>query len=477
MDSAKHHFLDTFFYPRSIAVIGAGRSPDTLNFNLVGNLVNLKFGGRIYPVNPNADEILGLKAYPDLRSIEADIDLAVVAVPATKALEAVKDCVAKRVKCLTLVPGGFSEIGEDGKKLQNEIFDLLRESKIRAIGPNTLSPINSRNNLVISFSRVEKLPQGKLSLIFQSGLYEPRLRWLFWDFHIHLSKLIDLGNKMDVNEVEVLEYLSQDTETGCIAMHLESIAGDPKEFMQLLQSTTRDKPVVVLKSGRTEEGAKAASSHTGAIIRSSDAVVEAALRQSGAIRAQGLDEFFDLAKIFEYLPPLKKNRISVATGSGGEGVIATDLCRTNGFTLAQLSSQTKTKLRSVFPPWDIGVNPLDIGVCSQFNWGTNIRNIFLEAIADDHDVDCLALSLDWLNGSAIDIDKLVEPFREVIRRDKPVVTWITDPHVGKEVVEQLELNRIPVYTSAERAIGALGAFYRYHRFKGMTEWREGGEEP
>jgi len=465
MDNAKHHFLDTFFYPESVAVIGAGRSPDTLNFNLVSNLVNLKFVGRIYPVNPNAEEILGLKAYPDLRSIEADIDLAVVAVPATKTLEAVRDCVAKKVKCLTLVPGGFSEIGEGGKKSQNEILALLREHKIRAIGPNTLSPINSRNNLVISFSRVEKLPQGKLSFIFQSGLYEPRLGWLLSDFHLRLSKLIDLGNKMDINEVDALEYLSRDPETGCIAMHLESIAGDPRDFIQLLKSTTKEKPVVVLKSGRTEEGARAASSHTGAIIRSSDAVVEAALRQSGAIRAQGLDDFFDLAKVFEYLPPLKKNRIAVATGSGGEGVIATDLCRLHGFTMAQLSTQTKTKLRSVFPPWDIGVNPLDVGVCSQFNWGTNIRSIFLEAIADDRDVDCLALSLDWLAGASINPDEFVGPFCELIRRGKPVVTWITDPGMGKELVEQLELSRIPVYTSAERAIRSLAALYRYHRLK------------
>jgi acyl-CoA synthetase (NDP forming) len=270
---------------------------------------------------------------------------------------------------------------------------------------------------------------------------------------------------MDINEVDVLEYLSRDSETGCIAVHLESIAGDPRDFIQLLKSTTKEKPVVVLKSGRTEEGARAASSHTGAIIRSSDAVVEAALRQSGAIRAQGLDDFFDLAKVFEYLPPLKKNRISVATGSGGEGVIATDLCRTNGFTMAQLSTQTKTKLRSVFPPWDIRVNPLDVGVCSQFNWGTNIRSIFLEAIADDRDVDCLALSLDWLAGASINPDEFVGPFCELIRRGKPVVTWITDPGMGKELVEQLELSRIPVYTSAERAIRSLAALYRYHRLK------------
>lgn len=467
MSNEKHHFLDTFFYPKSAAVVGAARSPGTLNFQLLSNLVNLKFTGKIYPVNPNAEEILGLKSYPDLLSIEEEVDLAVIAVPANRTLEIVRDCVAKKVKFVTLVPGGFSEIGEQGKTLQDEIFSLLRCNGIRAIGPNTLTPINSRNNLAISFHPLEKLPRGKLSLIFQSGLYEPRFNWLLSGFNLFVSKIIDLGNKMDINEIDALEYLSQDPETKAVALHLESIAGDAKEFMQLLKRTTKEKPVIVLKSGRTAKGAKAASSHTGAIIKSSDHVFDVALKQSGAIRVQALDDFFDFAKIFEYLPPLKKNRIAVATGSGGEGVIATDLCQLNGFVMAQLSPETCSKLRSVFPPWDIPVNPFDAGVCSQFNWGTDANAVFLDALAADPNVDCVALATQIHQHMRADPHQFVKPFCKVVRNGKPMVTWVTDPSVGREFVNQLESNRIPVYTSAERAIRALSALHYYYATKNI----------
>ncbi|GAH30512.1 unnamed protein product, partial [marine sediment metagenome] len=187
MSGVKQHFLDLFFYPESVAVVGASENAKTANFYLVSNLVNLKFPGKIYPINPSTEEILGLKAYPDLKSIEGDIDLAVISVPASKTLDIVRDCVAKRVKGLTIVAGGFSETGTKGRGAQDEILSLLTESGIRAIGPNALSPINTSNNLVIGFGPVDKLPQGHLSFIFQSGLYQPRLNWLVSSFNLHLS--------------------------------------------------------------------------------------------------------------------------------------------------------------------------------------------------------------------------------------------------------------------------------------------------
>jgi acyl-CoA synthetase (NDP forming) len=460
MSNGRRHFLDLFFHPKSVAVAGASRNPATANFRLVSNLVNLKFPGRVYPVNPNATEILGLKAYPNMRSIEDDIDLAVISVPAALTLDIVKDCIAKKVKGITIVAGGFSEVGTLGKNVQDEILRLLRTSGIRAIGPNALSPINTRNNFVIGFMPAERLPQGNLSFIFQSGLYEPRLNWLVTHFHLYLNKVIDCGNKMDTNETDALEYLAQDTETKVIAIHTESIAGDARKFIKLLENTTKQKPVIVLKSGRTEAGAKAALSHTGAIIKSSDTVFNTVLKQAGAIRVQGLDDFFDLAKVFEYLPPLKGNRIAVSTLSGGEGVIATDFCQLNGFTMAELSPRIHEKLRSVFPPWDIPVNPLDTGVASQFHSGVDIHSIFLNACAEDPNVDCAATSLpvSSMNQPA----ELTKATTELRRRGKPVVFWTIDPVQDKEIINQLEMNRIPVFPSAERAIRALGAMYRYN---------------
>ena len=460
MSKGERHFLDFFFYPESVAVVGASRNPGTPNFYLVPNLVKLKFPGKIYPVNPNAEEIMGLKVYPDLKSIEGDIDLVVISVPASKTLDIVRDCVAKRVKGVTLIAGGFSETGEGGRRLQDEISSLLKENGIRAIGPNALSPINTRNNFIIGFGPTEKLPRGWLSFVFQSGLYQPRLNWLLSDFNLYLSKLIDLGNKIDVNEVDALEYLAQDPETKVIAIHMESIAGDARKFMQLLKDTTREKPVIVLKTGRTAAGAKAASSHTGAIIKSSDAIVDAALKQSGAIRAQGLDEFFDLAKIFEYLPPLQKNRVAVATFPGGEGVIVADLCHFNGLTLAELSPETHSKLRSVFPTWDIPVNPFDMGVSAQFYNVVDVYGVLLDALADDPNVDCLAIQTGGLFLAAS--EQLVKMFSDVVKKGKPVVIWTIDPVQGREMTQQLESKRIPVYPSAERAIKALSALYRYH---------------
>ena len=460
MSDGNQHFLDLFFHPKSVAIVGASRNPSTLHFHLVSNLVKLKFPGKIYPVNPNADEILGLKAYPDVNSIAGDVDLVVICVPASKVLDIVRDCVAKRVKGVTIISGGFSEGGAEGKKAQDEILHLLRENGIRAVGPNALSPINARNNFIIGFGPAEELPQGELSFIFQSGLYQPRLNWLLSNFHLYLSKLIDLGNKMDINEVDALEYLAQDPETKVIALHLESIAGDARKFMQLLKDTTREKPVIVLKSGRTAAGAKAASTHTGAMIKSSDAIYDVALKQSGAIRVQGLDEFFDLAKIFEYLPPLKNNRVVMSIFSGGEGVIATDFCQFNGLTLAELSPKTCDKLRPVFPPWDISVNPFDMGVSMQFYNTTHVYEVLLGALADDPNVDCLAIQVGGLHPT--DIEQLARLFSGVIERGKLLVTWQIDPVRGREMTKQLELRRVPVYPSAERAIRALGALYRYH---------------
>ena len=462
MSKRNSHFLEKFFYPESVAVVGATTNKKSVNYYLVPNLVRLGYAGKIYPVNLNATEMFGLKAYPDVKSIEGDVDFVAISVPYTQALDVVKDCIAKKVKCITIIAGGFSEAGAGGKRAQEEILSLVKTNGIRVVGPNALSPINTANNFAIGFGPIKWLPRGGLTFIFQSGLYQTRFNWLLSSFGLRLAKLIDLGNKMDITEVDVLEYLAQDSSTKVVAMHMESIAGDASKFTRLLRQVAREKPVIVLKSGRTEAGARAASSHTGAIIRSSDKVVDVALKQAGAIRAQGLDEFFDLAKAFEYLPPLKNNRIAVACFSGGEGVVTVDSCQVNGLTLAELSQETQEKLRAIFPPWgDIPVNPLDTGVCFQFHDFMETWEILLNTLIDDPNVDCLAVQT--VAFSPPTVEHLVKLFSEIVKRGKPVVTWLGDPLTGAEMAREFEANGMPVFSSSERAVKALAALYHYYK--------------
>jgi len=458
---AKWHFLDSFFYPSSVAIVGASRSPLTLNYNLVSNLVKLGFRGEIYPVNPNADEILGTKAYARLKDIDSEIDLVVSAVPAHMTLDIVKQCAEKRVKGVVLVAGGFSEANERGRRVQDEIAHLLKQAGIRAIGPNALSPINTANNLVVSFLPVERLTRGGVSFVFQSGLYDPKLNWILSDFHLGISKLIDLGNKMDINEVDALEYLAQDLDTKVIAMHLETLKGGGKKFMQLLDNTSKAKPIVVLKSGRSTAGAKAAASHTGSMAKESNIVFDAVLRQSRVVGAQTLDDFFDFAKAFGLLTPPSGNRIVVASLSGGEGVIATDICQQNGFSMAKPNGRTFGRLKPFFPPWEIPLNPFDIGVCTQFHPTDEVYSVFLESMVGDENVDCLIVGLPPFFPS-LGTDKALRPFLLGKEKGKPVVVW---PHAMTDslhaVVEELELNGVPVYPSVTRAIRALSVVYKY----------------
>ena len=194
MENIADHFLHRFFYPESVALIGASGNPLRINHHLIANLIKLGYKGRIYPINPKEVEILGIKAYPDIKSVGEVVDLAVIAVSQTQTPGLLKECIDKGIRRVVLVAGGFSEIGAEGRRIQGEMARLVRQSGIRTIGPNALSPINPRTGLAVSFHPLERLLTGGLSLIFQSGLYEPRLHWLFHDFNLHLNKLIDLGN-------------------------------------------------------------------------------------------------------------------------------------------------------------------------------------------------------------------------------------------------------------------------------------------
>jgi acetate---CoA ligase (ADP-forming) len=465
MEDIGSHFLHRFFYPESVALIGASNNVMRRNYNLVGNLQKLGYQGRIYPVNPKENEILGLKSYPNVSSIEEVVDLAVIAVAQAQTPAILQECIAKGICRVVLVAGGFSEIGAEGKAVQQQMKELVREHNVRAIGPNALSPINPRVNFAVSFNPIEMIPVGGLSLIFQSGLYEPRLRWLFSDANLHLNKLIDLGNKMDLNEVDALSYLVHDPLSRVIGIHLESIEGDGQRFLDLIgEAATLGKPVVVLKSGRTAEGARAAASHTGVIVQGNDLIFDGILKQLGAIRAYTIEEFFDLARALERFGSLsmRGNRVAVATLPGGEAVVMTDLVPQAGMAMAKVTERTLQRLRSVFPPWDILANPFDLGVTLQFGDPLKVYQTLVESMVADPNVDALHIQIP--DRVFVLPKEVFTLFAKAPEAGKPLVFWVAGVQPGtQEALRGLEELRMPVFPGPEKALRALAALYRLSR--------------
>ncbi len=466
MEDITEHFLHKFFYPESVALIGASANPMRPSYNLVGNQVKLGFQGRMYPVHPTEKEILGKKIYPSVTSIEEVVDLAVIAVGQAQTPKILQECVEKGIRRVVLVAGGFSETGEAGRKVQQQMRELVKQSGIRAIGPNALSPINPRHNFAISFHSIEQLKTGGLSLIFQSGLYEPRLRWMFSTFNLHLNKLIDLGNKMDLNEVDALSYLVFDPTTRVIGLHLESIEGEGRQFLDLIhQASALGKRVVVLKSGRTEEGAKAAASHTGVMVKGNDLVLDRLLKQCGAIRAYTIEEFFDLARALERFGPLtlKGDRIAVATLPGGEAVIMTDLVQQEGLKMAKTNEGTLKKLKPIFPPWEVSANPFDLGVALQFNDSIRVYETLVAAMSEDENVDAIHLQIP--DQILILPKEYFKMFHRAPARGKPLALWVAGLESGThETLQWLEEQGIPVFPTPEKAIRALSALHQLSVF-------------
>lgn len=460
------NILHRFFYPRSVAIVGATSNPTSNNFNMVKNLVSLGYQGRIYPINPKEESINNIKCYKTVDEIDDFIDLVVISVSVRNVLDVVKGLDGRKVGGVVVVTGGFSETGEKGQKLQAEIADILKQQGIRATGPNALSPINSRNGFAICFTEVKRLPPGNVSFIFQSGMYEPRFNWIVSDFHLKIAKLIDLGNKMDLTEVDALEYLMYDEDTEVLCIHLEAMKGGGRRFYQLLKEATKLKPVIILKGGRSEAGAKAAMSHTGSIARANDVVFDAAMKQAGVTRAETLDDFFYLAKAFSYLPLPRGNRIAVATFPGGEAVLTTDACSQYGLIMAKPGHKSYERLKGSFPPWEIGLNPYDLGVVYPFHPLQNHHEAFVQTMAEDENVDCLALELPsdlWPFKSTDSCSKFII----AAERGKPLALWaLAMLKFNDEITDYLEEHRMPVFPSAAITIKCLSALYNYSMWRG-----------
>jgi len=288
--------------------------------------------------------------------------------------------------------------------------------------------------------------------------------------------MLDMGNKMDINEVDALEYFSGDEDTKVIAMHIESLKGNVNDFFALLKSVSRKKPTIILKSGRTPAGSKAAASHTGSLALENDLIFDGMIQQTSAIRAQNMDEFFDLAKSFEFLDLPKGKKLAIITLSGGEGVMATDSCEMNGLEPASLSQNTYQRLKEIYPPWEIPLNPFDAGVCMEFHL-SDLITFFetLTAIPQDENVDCAIMQMptnliatprtnpDFPENMMETMgEQFIQWLVSVKKYGKPFAMWCsTMDSQEMELVEMLEARSLPVFQSSERAIKSFSAMYRY----------------
>lgn len=350
--------LETFFQPKSVAVIGASASPEKLGHAVLKNAVESGYTGKLYPINPKATEILGYKAYPTIQSLPETPELAVVVIPYPHVPAAIEDCGKKGVPSVVVISAGFREAGMEGMQREVEVLTLAKQYNIRLIGPNCLGLINAYLPLNVTFAAGTP-PKGPIAFMSQSGaLGTAILDWSLAGSRIGFSKFVSLGNKADVSEIDLMQAWVEDPNTRVILAYSEGLPNG-QEFMRVAREVSRKKPIVVVKSGVTAAGSRAVSSHTGSLAGSEQAY-KAAFRQAGVLRAETMQDLFDYALGFAYQPLLKGNRIAIVTNAGGPGILCTDALERAGMTIARLEPDTTHKLQEFLPDAASAANPVDV---------------------------------------------------------------------------------------------------------------------
>lgn len=369
--------FDKFFYPKTICIIGASSKPKSLGYELTKSVLEYGYTGKLFLVNPKADEIFGIKCFPTISEINENIDLAILMVPKSFVEESLIELLNKKVEAIILITAGFKETGNAGAEAEKRIIELIKKSEARLVGPNCMGIINSHSQIKMNATFVAEKPQrGNLAFCSQSGAIGAAVLNSLRETDIRFGHFISVGNKADVNELDLLDYWNNNDDIKVMCFYLESFV-DGEGFIKYFNNNQINKPVIILKGGRTESGIKAASSHTGAIA-SSDKVVDSVLKQFGIIRVDDLNDMFNTAKGFEDFPIPKGNRVAIVTNAGGPAILTVDSLEKNCLTLAELSETTRDNLRNIVHPEGSVNNPVDLlpgGSAEQFK---SVVEILLE---------------------------------------------------------------------------------------------------
>ena len=454
------HELETFFKPKSIAVVGASKNSTKIGHAALKNILISDYECKLYPINLKEREILGLKCYQKLTDVRGKIDLVLVSVPAKIVPQIIKECVLKNVKNVIIISSGFSEAGN--YKLEYEIKKIAEKSMMRILGPNTMGYKNASDSLDASF--VFGVPRkGNLALISQSGALGIGMIYLANNEFVGVSKIIGVGNKLDIDDDDLIDYFSQDPETKVIGLYIEGVKNG-RAFMNSIKAC--NKPVLVVKAGRTSAGARATVSHTGSMA-GSDKIYSAAIKQAGGIRCRDLVELFDMARALAGQPPANGNRIGIIANGGGLGILLTDACEANGLTIPKLSPKTYKKIDKILPDLVKPNNPVDLVADAGFYRYETCTKALLE----DPKIDGIIVAS--VHGGYARPREFTGAILKMIRErklhkthKKPILgTWVG----GKEfedLVFDLKSAGVPIYPSSWRtARSMLGLYLEGMRIK------------
>jgi acetyl coenzyme A synthetase (ADP forming)-like protein len=438
--------LDTIFRPESVALIGASKVAGKVGYSLLKNIKEGGYTGKIYPVNPTAQEILGIKVYPDIKSIPDNLDLVVFMIPPKAIVSSIQDCAEKKAKFIVVISAGFKEVGAEGAILEKQLKEQADAYGIRIVGPNCLGVIDTKAKFNASFAADMPLT-GDISIISQSGaLLTAILDWALAN-DMGFSKFVSLGNKADLNEADFIEYLADDPDTKVILGYIEGVA-DGKAFIEKAYKASKKKPVILIKAGGTKVGARASSSHTGTLA-GSDAAFDAAFKQSGVIRARTIEELFDIGKLLESQPLPGDGGLAIITNAGGPGIITADATERADIRLAHISDESVLALKKVLPPSAAFGNPFDIigdALADRYKSAIDI-------IMNDKDVGGIFVLLTPQDMTEIEktADIVVDASKHT---DKPILAGFMGGRDVGRGIKILNNGKVPNYVFPESAVRA-----------------------
>lgn len=453
--------LSKFFYPESVAIIGATSKEGKVGRAILENFIS-RFKGRIYPVNPQYDEVLGLKCYRKISDLPETPDLGVIAIPAPRVPESLRELGEKGCRAVIIVSGGFRETGTlEGITLENELIEISRKHGIRVIGPNCIGIYDNWSGVDTFFVTKMKRPQrGHVAFISQSGAFAAALMdWMAYH-GIGVSRAISYGNKIDVDDIELLEFLREDDKTKVILMYIEGIReGRGRLFLETAKKVSMVKPIIVYKAGKTSRGSQAAASHTAAMA-GDYSIYRAAFRQAGVIEAVDFDEMMDFVRIFLDQPLMKGNRVYIVTDAGGVGVMLTDALTRVGFEIPVTPRDLRDRLKAILPPHCIVENPIDLTGDTDDERYIGV----LELLAEREDVDALVVvALPQVPGiKGTFVDYVIELKKKT---NKPIVALTVGSDVSIETAKKLQEGGVTVFESPERLAKALIALRKYSLYK------------